>query len=455
MLIHRSVRERLATLAPYIGWDPDAYMVITAEGRLVWIVDGYTTSEAHPYAREISTGTRQSYNYIRNSVKATIDAYDGDTKIYIFDDQDPLILAYHKLFPGLMVPASEWPADLRSHTHALGGFVLVRRPRSIAPITMRDPESFYNQRGTCGISRRQYGAGRKAGAGDPQLSGGGRYRARLIRSFLLTIPFTPHNKQNLIGPDGPRAATDRIWARSFSLQLPSRRSFPDLCRSRRDEPGSGYFEGPVSLEPAGLAGATRPGRWCFPSTNTFLFVSPIYIQAAQAKMPQLEKIVLAAGSRLVYADTYQKALADLRPCSVECRDRRRPPFRTAAPARAAGQDRGSAKFEGISIAIAAWRLKGSGRRRGRNLRRSKRCERPVDDHDAASLLRKILVFQTCHGFPAAPVTAGYSAEPRPNGRGWKTCHVGQAFGLRGDFIPAARCLGRRLEKPPQAGGLPH
>ena len=89
MLIHRNVTERLDTLAGFVDWDPDPYLVITADGRLVWIVDGYLTSDAHPYSKSLQRGRFSTINYMRNSVKATVGAYDGETSIYVVDTSDP------------------------------------------------------------------------------------------------------------------------------------------------------------------------------------------------------------------------------------------------------------------------------------------------------------------------------------------------------------------------------
>ena len=100
MMIHRRVRDRVQTLAPYLTWDSDPYLVITPEGRLVWIIDGYTTSESHPFTRQIEAYGGE-INYMRNAVKATIDAYDGETHIYVFDPADPVIESYRALFPAL------------------------------------------------------------------------------------------------------------------------------------------------------------------------------------------------------------------------------------------------------------------------------------------------------------------------------------------------------------------
>ena len=100
MMIHRRVRERMQALAPYLNWDNDPYIVVTPEGRLVWMVDGYTTSDSHPFSRQIDA--YGGINYMRNSVKATIDAYDGETHLYVFDSTDPVIEAYRTLVSRLV-----------------------------------------------------------------------------------------------------------------------------------------------------------------------------------------------------------------------------------------------------------------------------------------------------------------------------------------------------------------
>ena len=142
MMIHRRVRERLQSLAPYLTWDTDPYLVITPEGRLVWMVDGYTTSDAHPYSREVEA--YGGINYMRNSVKATIDAYDGETHLYVFDPADPVITAYRTLFPRLYEDVSQ-NARQSSGACALRRRVVQRAGRiSIAFTTCGIPQSFYN-----------------------------------------------------------------------------------------------------------------------------------------------------------------------------------------------------------------------------------------------------------------------------------------------------------------------
>jgi uncharacterized membrane protein (UPF0182 family) len=308
MMIHRVVGDRLSELAPYVTWDQDSYLVITAEGRLVWIVDGYTTSDAHPYSRGIQMSGGQSYNYIRNSVKATVDAYDGDTKLYIFDDQDPLILAYQKLFPGLMLPASAMPADLRAHTRAPEG--LYRAQAEIyRTYHMRDPESFYNRADLWDLATYTTGQGGKPEPVTPNYLVA-TLPGETAPEFLLTIPFTPHNKQNLIGLMVTRCDAEHLGEIVF-LQLPKQEIIKGPLQIEALFNQDQVISKDLSLWNQQGSQVLRGQTLVLPIDNTFLFVAPIYIQAAQARMPQLEKVVLAAGSRLAYADTYQKALADL------------------------------------------------------------------------------------------------------------------------------------------------
>ena len=179
-MIHRRVRERLQTLAPYLTWDNDPYIVITPEGRLVWMLDGYTTSDAHPFSREIDA--YGGINYMRNAVKATVDAYDGETHIYVFDSTDPVIEAYRTLFPSLYEDASKHAGRVAR------AYALCRRvvPRAIGYV----PRVSHAESAIVLQQRRRVGAGEvfrrpecRAAAGEPRLTFSLRCRARANRSF--------------------------------------------------------------------------------------------------------------------------------------------------------------------------------------------------------------------------------------------------------------------------------
>jgi uncharacterized membrane protein (UPF0182 family) len=308
MMIRRRVGERLSQLASFLDWDGDPYLVITDAGRLVWMVDGYTTSDAHPYARSVQLSDTGRINYMRNAVKATVDAYDGETHIYLFAQDDPIIAAYQRLFPALIRPASEMPTDLRRHA---------RYPETLFRVQaeiyrtyhMLDPQSFYNKEDLWDLARRP---GEQNGTPEPMTP---TYLVATLPGaakdeFLLMTAFTPRNKDNLIGLmtarcDGEALGEIQVLQLSkqeliFGPMQISARISQDQNISKDltlwNQQGSQVLRGQMLVLPIG---------------ETFLYVEPIYIQATQARMPQLKKIVLAVGSRLIYSDTYDEALAQL------------------------------------------------------------------------------------------------------------------------------------------------
>jgi len=309
MMIKRSVSARLSEMAPFIVWDSDPYLVITEDGRLVWIADGYTTSDAHPFSRPLATAGGERFNYIRNSVKATIDAYQGDVRLYVFDTQDPLIQGYSRLFPELFTPASEMPAGLRRHTRA-PEFLFRSQAEIYRAYHMRNPESFYNRADYWDLATFSGGQ-----SGNPRDMEPTYLMATLPGEsgpeFLLTVPFTPRNKQNLIGLMVTRCDGEHLGEVVF-LQLPKQEILPGPLQIEARINQDTVISKDLTLWNQQGSQVLRGQIQVLPVSNTFLFVAPIYIQAAQARMPQLEKVVLDAGDNLVYADTYPEALAELR-----------------------------------------------------------------------------------------------------------------------------------------------
>ncbi|HWQ56367.1 MAG TPA: UPF0182 family protein [Bryobacteraceae bacterium] len=308
MMIRRRVAERIRTLAAFIDWDADPYLVVSASGHLMWIIDGYTTSSAHPYSRSVNVQGVGEVNYIRNSVKATIDAYDGSTNLYIFAPNDPIILAYRNLFPGLFKPESEMPADLRAHARYPEAMFRVQA-EIYRTYHMLDPQAFYNKEDLWDFARYTPSTGVQPQPVSPT------YIVASIPGqdkpeFLLLLPFTPRNKDNLIGLmlarcDGESLGEIVVLQMSKQelmfgpMQIAARTSQHQVIArdlSLWNQQGSQVLRGQILVLPVG---------------ETLMYVDPIYIQATEARMPQLKKVVLAAGNRLVYEDTYEEALAAL------------------------------------------------------------------------------------------------------------------------------------------------
>jgi len=308
MMIHRNVTDRLSTLANFLLWDPDPYIVLSDDGRPVWIVDGYMTSRSHPYSRTVELEGAGDFNYIRNSVKATIDAYDGTVHLYVFDPGDPLLAAHRKLFPNLFEEASRMPADLRRH---------VRYPETIflaqADIYrlfhMRDPGTFYNKSDawdTAKFTNQQnsqpvpvspsYVVATLPGETKPE--------------FLLMLPFTPRNRDNLIGLMMARCDGEHLGEKVVLLLSKQEIVLGPMQVEARINQDQNISKDLTLWNQQGSQ-VLRGQMLVLPIDNTFLYVEPIYIQASQAKMPQMKKVALAMGNNLVYTDTYQEALEQL------------------------------------------------------------------------------------------------------------------------------------------------
>jgi uncharacterized protein len=308
MMMRRSVSERLSTLAEFIHWDGDPYLVITNDGRQVWMVDGYTTSEAHPYSRDVFLTGVGRLNYIRNSIKATVDAYDGDVHMYIFDEEDPLIEAYRRLFPTLFQPASEMPPDLRAHARS-PEMLFSTQAEIYRTYHMRDPESYYNRADMWDIANFTTGQG-----GQPETVPPTYMITKVPGSdqpeFMLTIPFTPRGKQNLIAMMLARCDGPDLGEIVF-LDLPKQQIIPGPMQVEALINQDQTISKDLTLWNQQGSQVLRSQILILPIDNTFLYVAPIYLQAAQARMPQLKKLALVVGSTLIYDDTYDKAIADL------------------------------------------------------------------------------------------------------------------------------------------------
>jgi uncharacterized membrane protein (UPF0182 family) len=280
---------------------------------LTWIIDGFSTSDRHPYAEEVATKESGGINYARNSVKATVDAYTGETRLYVFEAGDPLIRAYRSVFPALFLDEAAMPADLREHVR-YPEWLFQIQAEILLTYHMRDADAFYNKVDVWDVARRST-AGNAGGkkpieanyvvAVLPKEAGGSGEP-----EFLLVLPFTPRGKDNLIGLLLARCDGKNLGQMSL-LELPKQQLIfgPMQIESRLNQDqtiskdltlwnqqGSQVLHGQMVVLPVG---------------DTFLFVEPIYLQASQARMPQLKKVVVAYGNELIYTDTYEQALAQL------------------------------------------------------------------------------------------------------------------------------------------------
>ncbi|HEV2386432.1 MAG TPA: UPF0182 family protein [Candidatus Acidoferrales bacterium] len=306
LLLHRQIEDRVARLAPFLALDPDPYLVVDRSGRLFWMLDAYTVSDRHPYAEPINAAGRV-INYIRNSVKITVDAYNGTVHFYVFDENDPVLAAYRRVFPQLFLPRSALPADLLAHIRYPEQ--LFRTQAEIYRIYhMADPRVFYNKEDQWDVAK-QVVAQDQTQFTEPyylmmQLPGAPE------AEFVLMLPFTSHNRDNLIAWIAARCDPDQ-YGQILFFRLPKEQLVygPLQVESRVDQDPE--ISKDLSLWNQQGSRVIRGTTLVLPVDDTFVYVEPIYIQATHARLPELRKVVLAVGSRLVYNDDLARAMAQL------------------------------------------------------------------------------------------------------------------------------------------------
>ena len=310
LLMRRNVRDRVAALAPFLTYEPDPYIVISDDGRLFWMLDAYTTSDNYPYSSHYLLNGN-AVNYLRNSVKVVVDAYDGTTTFYVFDPHDPLINAYREIFPALFKDASAMPAAL--HKHVRYPELLLRMQAAVyALYHMTNPEVFYNREDLWTV------------ATEVGLSESGEQATNTMEpnyvlmklpgesavEFVNILPFTPANRNNLIGwiagrSDGAHYGTSIVY------DFPKTRLVdgPLQIEARIDQ--NAQLSGQLTLWNQQGSHVRRGTLLVIPCGKALLYAEPIYLQAQQSPMPELRLVVLALQDKLVYGPTFDAAMRSM------------------------------------------------------------------------------------------------------------------------------------------------
>ncbi len=307
LLMRRDIRDRVQALAPFLTFDSDPYIVVSAQGRLYWMMDAYTTSNNYPYSRRYLLGD-QPVNYIRNSVKIVIDAYNGTTTFYVFDTADPIVAAYRVLFPALFKDAAAMPADLRRHVR-YPELLLSAQAAVYALYHMTDPEVFYNREDLWSVAS-------EIGSSDegPQLMEPNYVLMTLpgerSPEFIGILPFTPANRNNLIGWIGGRSDGSH-YGEAVVYDFPKTKLVdgPLQIEARIDQ--NAQLSGQLTLWNQQGSHVRRGTLIVIPIGKALLYAEPIYLQAASSPMPELRLVVLALQDRLAYGPTFETAMAAL------------------------------------------------------------------------------------------------------------------------------------------------
>ena len=308
ILYRRQIDERVKAIAPFLKLDPDPYPVLDTDGRLWWLQDAYTVTYRYPYSTRVEGRTGHQFNYIRNSVKVAVDAYNGDVHFYVMEPEDPLIQMYRRAFPGLFHDAEAMPEDLKAHMR-----YPVLQFSALAQMYLRyhvtDPQVFFNQALQWAIPLET-----RFGKRGVQMSPAYlllQIPGQETGEFLLMLPFTPAGeKKNLVG--WLAARNDGVnYGKVLSFQVPSDPQIdgPSQVEARieNDQNISQQF---TLWEGAGSR-IIRGQLLVIPVGDTIIYVEPLYLQSEVLAFPELKKIILADAGNVVMADNLNSGLAML------------------------------------------------------------------------------------------------------------------------------------------------
>lgn len=319
VMLYRNIAQSVQKLAPFLELDPDPYIVVGDDGRLFWIQDAYTTTNRYPYSQPLYG--KLDLNYIRNAAKVVIDAYNGDVTFYLFDTKDPLVKAYQKIFPTLFKPYTEMRPDLKRH---------IRYPALMFEVQaymyqtyhMMDPVVFYNKEDVWDIPQQTTSnpasassnvAVSQPGSASPlvepqyiitRLPGEGN------AEFIQMLPYAPVNKTNMIAWLAARSDADR-YGQLVVFKFPKQQLVygPRQVDARIDQ--DPLIAQNLTLWGQKDARTIRGQLMVIPIKDSILYVEPLYLQATGNKFPELKRVILAYGDRVVMSETLEQGLQQI------------------------------------------------------------------------------------------------------------------------------------------------
>ena len=302
LMYDRDIKTMVRKLVPFLAYDRDPYLVVTPEGRMVWMLDAYTFSDMFPYSEPYG----RSLNYIRNAVKVTIDAYSGEINFYVVDKKDPIIATLAGLYDGVFKTYDEMPNDLKQH---------VRYPKDMffmqanifKTYHMEDPQVFYNREDLWAIPKETYGETEQLLKPYYMVT---RLPGEKENSFSLMVPFTPTNKNNMIGLMVVSSDPD-TYGDMKVYKFPKEKTIfgPMQIESRVDQD----TEISKSLTLWGQVGSRviRGNLMVVPIEESLIYVEPIYLQATQSKLPELKRLIFAYDNAITMAKDIDTAISNV------------------------------------------------------------------------------------------------------------------------------------------------
>lgn len=300
--LRRRVRERINTIAPFLRLDADPYLVVAKTGKLFWVQDAYTTTDRYPYAEPYN----RQFNYIRNSVKVVIDAFNGTVRFYTVEENEPVLQAYRSAFPDVFRPLNELPADLRQHLRYPEDLFRVQVDK-FSRYHMTIPQVFYNNEDLWTLPEEKY-------AGDQITMEPYYILMRLPEEerleFLLMQPLTPSNRDNMIAWLAARCDAPN-YGSLLVYKLPKEKLIfgPLQVEAMIDQ--DPVISQQLSLWDQRGSRVIRGNLLVIPMNHSFIYVEPVYLIAEGNNIPQLRRVIVAYNDRVVMEPTLKKAVSSI------------------------------------------------------------------------------------------------------------------------------------------------
>ncbi len=306
IMFYRRIKERIDKVCPFISYDQDPYLVISEE-KLYWICDGYTTTNMYPYSEPIYQRTiGRTDNYLRNSVKVVVDAYNGTMWFYISDSEDPIIRTYNKIFPNLFLPLDKMPQDLRSHIRYPVDMFTVQSMMYCA-YHMQDAQVFYNKEDLWAIPKKVK-AGTTQGM-EPyytimKLAGEEK------EEFILMVPFTPARKDNMIAWLAARCDSTN-YGKLLVYNFPKEKLIygPSQIEARINQDAE--ISQQLSLWDQRGSNVNQGSLLVIPVENSLLYIQPLYLVAEEGKIPELKRVIVGFGNKITMEENLEQALQEI------------------------------------------------------------------------------------------------------------------------------------------------
>ncbi len=305
ILFYRNIKERLENVAPFLKLDNDPYLVII-EGKCYWICDAYTMSDRYPYSRTV-TFEDMPINYIRNSVKAVVDAYNGSIQLYVSDERDPMIQTYQQIFPGTMKPLTEMPAGLREHLRYPEDIFRVQT-HMYATYHMDQPQVFYNKEDQWEVASAQEREGASV-AMEPYYT---LMKLPNVKAeeFLVMLPFVPKNKLNLAAWMVARCDPEN-YGKLAVYRIPKQKQIygPKQIIGRINQDPE--ISGQLTLWGQKGSSVIFGTMLVIPIKESLLYVQPLYLKADTGKIPELKRVVVVSDNKIAIGENLEQSLNKL------------------------------------------------------------------------------------------------------------------------------------------------